>query len=366
MDTARYWVGFTLVPGIGPVRLRRLLDHFGDIERAWRADPHHYARAGLDAKLAEALVAARGRVDLDEQMRRIARHGVDILTWDDSRYPERLKHIYASPSVLYLKGEILPQDDWSIAVIGTRRASIYGKQVTEQLVAGLVANHITILSGLARGIDSYAHQACLDAGGRTIAVLGSGLDVIYPPENARLARRIIDNGALLSEYPLGTKPDANNFPQRNRIVSGMSLGTLVVEGDTGSGAMLTAGFALDQGREVFAVPGSIFHHTSKGTNKLIQRGAAKLVVTAQDILEELNLTMAPQQMEMRELLPENPAEAAVLRALSVEPVHIDEICRASGLAISEVSASLAMMELKGMVKHLGGMNYVLGQARRAK
>ena len=358
---ARYWIGFTLVPGIGPARLRKLLERFGDIELAWRADQREYIRAGLDNKSAEAIIATRQRINLDEQMECIQRFGADILTWEDHRYPERLKHIYASPPVLYFKGQILPEDDWSIAVVGTRRATMYGKQITEQIVSDLVANRVTIVSGLARGIDSYAHHACLAAGGRTIAVLGSGLDVIYPPENAKLAREIVENGAVLTEHPLGTKPDAVNFPQRNRIVSGLSLGTLVIEGDMGSGAMLTAGFALDHGREVFAVPGNVFHRTSKGTNRLIQRGAAKLVTSAQDILEELNLTFAPQQMEMRELLPENPTEAALLKTLSVEPLHIDEIGRISGLPISEVSAALAMMELKGMVKHLGGMNYVIAR-----
>lgn len=363
MLEAKYWVGFTLVPGIGPARLRRLLEHFGHIELAWRADPGEYVRAGLDSKSVESLVALRQRVDLDEQMERIERLGVDVITWEDQRYPERLKHIYAPPPVLYVKGQILPSDDWSIAVVGTRRASMYGKQVTEQIIAELVASRVTIVSGLARGIDSYAHHACLAAGGRTLAVLGSGIDVIYPPENAKLARQIIENGALISEQPLGTKPDAVNFPQRNRIVSGISMGTLVVEGDLGSGAMLTAGFALDQGREVFAVPGNVFHRTSKGTNALIQRGAAKLVVSAQDILEELNLTFAPQQMEVRDLLPANPTEAIVLKALSAEPLHIDEIGKLSDLPIAEVSAALAMMELKGMVRHLGGMNYVLARSR---
>ncbi len=362
-SNSKFWVGFTKVAGIGPARLRKLLDYFGDLEMAWQSDSGEYARAGLDSKSIEALLTIRKRLDLDREWEKIQRAGVTILTWEDSLYPERLKHIYASPPVLYIKGQITPEDDWSIAIVGTRRATTYGKQAAEEIVAGLVANRITIVSGMARGIDSYAHHACLQDGGRTIAVLGSGVDVIYPPENAKLAHQIAENGAVVSELPLGAKPDAVNFPQRNRIVAGMTLGTVVVEGDLASGAMLTAGFALDQGREVFAVPGNIFHRTSKGTNKLIQRGAAKLVVTAQDVLEELNLTFAPQQMEMRELLPDNPAEAAVLKALSVEPLHIDEICRASGLPIAEVSATLAMMELKGMAKQLGGMNYSLSQAR---
>lgn len=361
---AKYWVGLTLVPGIGPARLRRLLDHFGSAELAWRADPGECIRAGLDSKSVEALISTRKRLDVDREMEKIERAGVDLITWEDPRYPERLKQIYAPPPVLYSKGQILPEDDWSIAVVGTRRATVYGKQVTEEIVAGLVSNRITVVSGLARGIDSYAHQACLQCGGRTIAVLGSGLDVIYPPENARLARQVIERGALISEHPLGTKPDAVNFPQRNRVVSGLTLGTLVIEGDLASGAMLTAGFALDQGREVFAVPGNIFHRTSKGTNKLIQRSAAKLVVSAQDVLEELNLMFAPQQIEMREALPDNPTEAVVLKVLGGGPLHIDEVCRASNLPIAEVSPALAMMELKGMVKQFGGMTYGLAKSHR--
>jgi DNA processing protein len=344
--------------------LDRVFPIFGSLDEAWLADHAEFSKAGIDGRSVDSIVAARKTIDLDGQLEKLKRQGVEVLTWEDSRYPERLKNVYSPPPVLYMKGEILPADDWSIAVVGTRRASVYGKQVSEQIAADLAANHITVISGLARGIDTYAHQACLEAGGRTIAVLGSGLDVIYPPENSKLARQIMEQGAVLSEQPLGAKPDAVNFPQRNRIVSGMTLGTLVVEGDLNSGALLTAGFALDQGREVFAIPGNIFHHSSKGTNRLIQRGAAKLVVSVQDILEELNLQAVPQQMEMNELLPDNLTEAALLKILSAEPLHIDEIVRASDLPVSDVSAALAMMELKGFVQHLGGMSYVVGRGKR--
>ncbi|MBI4322253.1 MAG: DNA-protecting protein DprA [Chloroflexi bacterium] len=361
MDSTKYWIGFTLIHGIGPQKVRRLVDYFGDLERAWRSPMDDLLRAGLDTKSAEALIAKRREIDLDRQIQAVERQGIDVITWEDDRYPRRLLHIYAPPPVLYVRGSIEPGDEWAIAVVGTRRATIYGRQVAERLAGELAANGVTVVSGLARGIDSCAHKAALEAGGRTIAVLGSGVDVIYPAENAKLASAVLENGAMLSEYPLGTGPDAVNFPARNRIISGLSLGTLVVEAGVTSGALITADFALEQGRDVFAVPGRIFDRTSQGTNRLIQQGA-KLVSGVQDVLQELNLTMIPQQLEMRQLLPENRTEEILLSLLSGEPAHIDEIGRNAGLPIAEVSSALAMMELKGMVKQLGGMNYVLARA----
>jgi DNA processing protein len=205
-----------------------------------------------------------------------------------------------------------------------------------------------------------AHRACLDAGGRTIAVLGSGVDVIYPQQNTRLAAEIVERGALLSEYALGTRPEARNFPPRNRIISGLTLGTVVVEADLSSGARITAGFAAEQGREVFAVPGSIFARGSRGTNELIQQGA-KMVCAVTDVLEELNLTMVSEQAQARAVIPENQTEAVLLAHLSAEPVHVDELGRALQLPIAEVTSTLALMELKGMVRQVGGMSYVVAR-----
>lgn len=353
-----YWVGFSMIPGIGAGRCQRLLDHFGDLETAWRAPASELGRAGLDAKTVEAIIARRKAIDLDREMERLERHNVVAVPMDSPGYPERLRHIYGPPLVLYVKGQIEPRDEWAVAVVGTRRATAYGREVTERIVSALARSGVTVVSGLARGIDSHAHRAALEAGGRTIAVLGSGLDVIYPAENAPLARQVAESGALVSEYALGTKPDAQNFPVRNRIISGLSLGTLVVEAGEGSGALLTAGFALDQGREVFAVPGSIFSRASAGTNRLIQQSSAKLTTNADDILQELNLRAVPQQMEMRQLLPENETEAALLALLKDDPVHIDELVRSSALSAAEIGATLTMMELKGMVRHLGGKMYV--------
>jgi DNA processing protein len=363
MDNAKYWVGFSLIPTIGAVKFSRLEKHFGSLESAWKASAGELKSAGLDARSVEAILAGRPKISLEAEMEKLESHQVRVLTWKDAAYPARLKEIYDPPPVLYVRGSLLPEDEWCLAVVGTRRASVYGRQVTEEIVADLARTRITTASGLARGIDSIAHRAAMDAGGRTMAVFASGLDIVYPGENASLAREITEQGALLSEYPLGTRPRADNFPRRNRIMSGISLGVLVVEAGESSGALITARFALEQNREVFAIPGSILSPASRGTNHLIQEGA-KLVRNCTDILEELNLQVAAQQLEMKELLPADETESLLLRHLSAEPTHIDEVCRQSGLPISAVSSTLAMMELKGMVKQLGSMNYILAREAR--
>jgi DNA processing protein len=262
----------------------------------------------------------------------------------------------------------LPQDEWCLAVVGTRRPTLYGKQVTQELTSDLARRGVTIVSGLARGIDAEAHRTALEVGGRTLAVLACGLDIVYPGEHTSLAQQIVSRGALISEYPLGTQPKADHFPRRNRIMSGISLGTLVIEAGETSGALITARLALEQNREVFAVPGSILSPASRGTNRLIQDGA-KLVRSYTDILEELNFTARvqpkPEQLEMKELLPVDDTESLLLKKLSAQPTHIDEICRNSGLPISVVSSTMALLEIKGLVKQMGSMNYVLAAEARA-
>ncbi len=366
MTDPRYWIAFNLVPQIGPVKARRLLDHFGDLATAWTAGADDLMEAGLDHRALENLLLARRELNLDAEMDKIARAGVRALTWEDPAYPKLLSTIPAAPFVLYVKGEITPEDDWSLAVVGTRRASAYGREVTRQLVADLVRNHITVVSGLARGVDGEAHRAALDNKGRTIAVLGSGVDVIYPPEHVKLAAQIVEHGALVSEYPLGTLPDAANFPPRNRIISGLSLGTLITEGDENTGARITLRYALEQDRETFAVPGNIFRRESRGTNLAIQQGEAKLVTRVEDILEELNLTMVAEQQEMRLVSPENETESLLLKHLSSDPTHIDDLGRATGLPIAAVSSTLALMELKGLVRQVGGMNYIMARESSAE
>lgn len=363
MSDTKYWVGFTLIPGIGRVRLSRLEQYFGEMERAWQASATELEMAGLDNRSIESIIARRSNISLDTEMEKLERYKVTVLTQKDEAYPSRLKEIYDSPPVLYIRGRFAPEDDWSLAVVGTRRPTYYGREVTEQIVGDLARNRITIVSGLAKGIDATAHRAALDSGGRSIAVFGCGLDIVYPRDHVKLAREVMERGALVSEFPLGTPPRRENFPLRNRIMSGLSLGVMVVEAGKGSGALITTGHALEQNREVFAVPGSVLSSASRGTNRLIQEGA-KLVLGANDILEELNLTMAVQQVEVKELVPATKTESTILqilRNLSPEPTHIDEVGHQSRLPIATVSSTLAMMELKGMVKQVGGMNYIIAR-----
>ena len=361
MSDLKYWVAFNRIQGIGRVRFSQLEAYFGNLEQAWHAGAGDLKAAGLDTRSIDSIIASRPGISPDSEMEMLSRHHVQALTWNNPSFPSRLKEIYDVPPLLYIRGTLDPADEWSIAIVGTRRASVYGRQVTERITTDLVHNKITIVSGLAHGIDSVAHRTALENGGRTIAVLGCGLDLVYPAENTRMAQRIIEQGALVSEYPLGTKPRAENFPRRNRIMSGLSLGVVVTEAGEGSGALITANLALEQNREVFAVPGSVLSPASRGANRLIQDGA-KLVTDTTDILEELNLTMIPQQLEMKEIIPANETESLLLKFLRNEPLHIDEVCRRSQLPIATVSSTLAMMELKGMVQQLGGMNYALARA----
>ena len=361
----KYWVGFSLVPGIGRVRLTQLESYFGNLENAWKAAPAELKRSGLDDGPIRAINSWRPRVSLEAEMEKLDGYGVKALTFHDPDYPSRLKEIYDYPPLLYIRGSLLPEDEWCLAVVGTRRATVYGRQVTEEIVTDLARSKITIVSGLAKGIDSIAHRSALETGGRSIAIFACGLDIVYPSENKELARRIMQQGALISEYPLGTRPRADNFPRRNRIMSGLSLGVLVIEAGETSGAMITAHLALEQNREVFAVPGSILSPASRGTNHLIQEGA-KLAGDYTDILEELNLTAVAHQIEMKELIPPSETEALLLKHLGAEPTHIDEVCRSSGLSISTVSSTLAMMELKGLIKQVANMNYTLAREVREK
>ncbi len=364
MTDPRYYLGFNLIPQIGPIKARRLLDYFGDLATAWTAGAHELAEAGLDKRALNSFLDTRPKLDLDAALEKIHRAGVRVLTWDDADYPRRLKEIPNPPFLLYVKGTIIPKDEWSLAVVGTRRPTAYGREVTRQIVTDLVHNKIAIVSGLARGVDAEAHRAALDAQGRTLAVLGCGIDILYPPEHKKLVEQIVAHGALISEYPLGTQPEASNFPPRNRIISGLALGVLITEGDVNTGARITLEYALEQDRETFAVPGSVFKRESRAGNKFIQQGEAKLVTSARDILEELNLTMVEQQQELTSIAPENETESALLKHLTEEPLHIDDIRRESGLPIAVVSSTLALMELKGTVRQTGGMNYIRARESR--
>lgn len=357
MDDKKFWIGFNLIKGIGAVRMQNLVAYFGDLESAWNADLASLMEAGLGAKLAERVVGAGRQMDLDQIWAKIEAQGINILTWADEEYPARLREIDQPPPVLYIRGEYLQDDLFAVAIVGTRKVTPYGRQVTEELASFLAANGITVVSGLARGVDAIAHQTALKVGGRTMAILGSGVDRIYPPEHRGLAEQMMERGAVISDYAVGTPPDASNFPPRNRIISGLSLAVVVVEAAETSGALITAEFAAEQGREVFAIPGNIYAPQSKGVNRLIQKGAQPLL-TPEDLMQALDLTRVGEQKSARKILPADETEARVLDVLSGEPLHVDEIRNLAGLPIEKISATLALMELKGMVRQVGGMNYV--------
>ncbi|MCA2001874.1 MAG: DNA-processing protein DprA [Chloroflexi bacterium] len=357
MDDRKYWVAFNFIKGIGAVRMQGLVAYFGDLESAWNADAADLMQAGLGLKVVERVVAARKSVNLEKILEKIQAQDIKILTWQDREYPPRLKEIDQPPPVLYARGEYLPDDLFAVAVVGTRKVTPYGRQVAEELSSFLASNGITVVSGLARGVDAIAHQAALKAGGRTIGVLGSGVDVIYPPEHAKLAERMMQSGVILSDYAPGVPPDASNFPPRNRIISGLSLAVVVVEAGETSGALITAEFAAEQGREIFAVPGSIYAPQSRGANKLIQNGAQPLL-SVQDLMQALDFTRIGEHKAARKALPADETEARLLDILGVEPLHVDEIRAQAQLPVEKVSAALTLMELKGMVRQVGGMNYV--------
>ncbi len=358
MDSKAYWVGFNLVKGIGAVRLKVLLDYFGSLDAAWAAPADQLRAVGLPPKALENLLRIRRDCSLEVIWNNLQRASIRVMTWEDADYPAYLREIDQPPPVLYLKGDFVAEDEWSVAVVGTRRVTVYGRQVAEELAAFLALHKITVVSGLARGVDRIAHEAALKAGGRTLAVLGSGVDRIYPPEHKNLAERIAAQGAVISDYAPGTPPESVNFPPRNRIISGLSRATVVVEASEESGALITANFAVNQGREVFAVPGSIYAPQSKGANRLIGDGAHPLLHFEQ-ILEQLDLERVQEHQTARVLLPADATEARLLQFLYDEPQHIDEICAQAGLPIERVSATLTVMELKGMVRQVGGMNFSL-------
>jgi DNA processing protein len=282
------------------------------------------------------------------------------ITLENKEYPAILKEIHNPPKELYIKGEIVNQDKVAVAIVGTRRYSQYGKQVCLDIAGKLAKLGITIVSGLAKGIDTFAHQAALENNGRTIAVLGSGMDrkSFSPSCNYELSEKIAENGAVISEYPEGTMGAVYTFPQRNRIVSGLSLGVMVIEAPGESGALITASLALEQNREVFAVPGNIYENNSQGTNQLIKMGA-KLVTRVEDILEELNLSHLLENTEKKKIKPENKEEEIILSILSFQPMHIDEVIKLSKLPVSVVNSTLTILELKEVIRNLGKNNYII-------
>lgn len=354
-EAHRFWIAFHHVPYIGPVRTRRLLDRFGSLEVAWTAEPRHL-RAVLDERSCDALVRTRASLDLDRVMDRLDRAGVSVVTIDDDAYPRLLREIHAPPSVLYLKGGLLPGDERAVAIVGTRRATRYGLDVAARLAGDLARAGVTIVSGLARGIDGTAHHAALDAGGRTLAVFGTGIHEIYPPQHRTLAADIAEAGALISDYAPDRTVEAANFPARNRIIAGLSRGVIVVEAPARSGALITADFAGDQGRDVFAVPGSILSAASAGCNQLLRDGA-RVVTSTQDVLDELGLDQASPPAAVQQSLPLPEEDRRLLAVLNAEPQHIDEIAEKLGRPGPTVSAMLLTLELQGLVRNVGAQHY---------
>ena len=354
----QYWLGLHLLPNFGVVRVSQLLANFDSAEALWLEPDASLMRLDLPRPLLRQFCEARPAINLEREMEAVARIGASLVTLDDSAYPPLLRQLPDRPILLYVRGQLRNQDEKCLAVVGTRKASKYGWDAANQLSFQLAQQDITIVSGLAQGIDAAAHRGALQAGGRTIAVVGTGIDVVYPRENMDLADEIMANGAIVSELPLRTKPLAKNFPQRNRLISGMSLGLLVAEAPERSGALNTVSHALEQGRDVFAVPYNIFSLSGRGCNQLIQDGA-KLVLTVDDILDELNVShvKVQTQIQTEQLQPSNDTEDAILQQLGADPVHVDIIVRQTQLPTATVTSTLTMLELKGLAESAGPMQY---------
>ena len=354
------WQRLNSAPGIGPVLFRQLVKRFGSPKRALTASMAELCSlANIDEKRARAILGA-SEVPLKGEWRSLLKElGATILTYQDPGYPQRLLTIYDYPPLLYVRGRLSEADELAVAVVGSRRASSYGRKVAQNIAAGLAQRGVTVISGLARGVDSVAHRGALAVGGRTVAVLGSGIDVIYPAENKALAGQIVQNGAVMSEFPPGSGPEAGHFPRRNRIISGLSMGVVVVEAGVRSGALLTARFALDQNREVFAVPGNIDFAGSQGPHHLIQDGA-KLVRNVQDILDELPVPGRTEHagLPVRSMPSLSADEEKLLDVVTDQPAAVDDLIARSGLQPAETLVLLLSLEMKGLIQQLFGKKFV--------
>ncbi|NLF73144.1 MAG: DNA-protecting protein DprA [Candidatus Anammoximicrobium sp.] len=349
-----------LTPGVGPVTRRALLERFGSAEAVLAAPPSQLREVpGVGVKLARQIVAANDEIDVNKELQLCREHGITILGDTDPAYPRLLREIHSPPAFLFIHGELRPEDALAVAIVGTRHATSYGRQTAEHLAAGLARAGLTIVSGLARGIDAVAHRAALQAGGRTLAVLGSGVLNIYPPEHKTLAEEIRGRGALISENPPLSEPQSGVFPQRNRLISGLTLGVIVVEAAERSGALISARHAMEQGREVFAVPGRVDSRTSRGCHRLIRDGA-KLVECVEDVLDEfgplVEATPRPDGTVMHHPaeLQLNELELQVLNAIAAEPTSIDQIVASSGLPVQRVLATISVLEMRSLIRRVSG------------
>jgi DNA processing protein len=353
-----FWLALSLIPGVGSTLMRRLLDQFQTPEAVFHVPMKELLKIeGLGSKVAEEIRKGPLKKVVEKELYLLREVGGRVITLKDEEYPKRLRDIYDPPPLLYIKGELKKEDEFAVSVVGSRKTTPYGRWFTEKVSQELARQGVTIVSGMARGIDSLAHWGAISGGGRTIAVLGCGVDVIYPSENRNLFTKIIDHGAILSEFPMGSPPEGGHFPRRNRIISGLSFGVVVVQASEKSGSLITAGYALEQGREVFAVPGNVGTEGSRGTHRLIKEGA-KLVETSEDILEEL----LPQWRKAREVTPEveipkpdlTEEEKVLYELLDEAPLHIDMIIRESRMDPGKVSSLLLNLELKGLVSQGSG------------
>lgn len=351
-----YWLALKQVPNVGPARIRTMLDRFGTISNLWHASDGDIRR-DVNGGLRDHLLVARREIDVQELYHRTTQDGVRIACWADEEYPRLLSEISAPPPILYYRGALIEPDTTAVAIVGTRRVTAYGREMAYRIAFDLAKAGVTIVSGLALGVDGIAHRAALEAGGRTIAVLGSGIDVLYPWQHRDLAKRIADQGAVVSDYPPGTKPDRFNFPPRNRIISGLSLGVVVVEAPEKSGALITVDFAAEQGRDAFAVPGPVQAPASAGCLKIIRDGAT-MVRSADDVLEDLHLRRNDVEPAAQ---PDNPAlsddERRLVSVLTGEPQHIDDIAAKINRSVSDVSGMLMMLQLQGEVRDAGSQFY---------
>jgi DNA processing protein len=358
-----YHLAFSYCKGIGPKRFFKILEYFGKAEKAWKAIKNDWGKLGFPKSVVEDFFIFKEGFDFEKTKKSLALLEIGYLAFCEEDFPYLLKEIYDCPIGLFYKGNFNKSDDLALAVVGTRKVTPYGREVTARLVKGLVGNGFTIVSGLARGVDGIAHRVAIDEGGRTIAVLGTGLDVIYPPEHKQLASEIVRHGVLVSEYPPKSKIVPGNFPARNRIVSGLSLGVLVTEGTSKSGSKITALLAIEQNREVFAVPGPITNLMSEAPTELIQMGA-KLVRNVNDILEELPVRVAKLSLiegsvnESEEMDYGDGIEGKVLEIISLGGRNMDEIIKEINLPISEIMSVLTVLELSGRIKALGDGVYV--------
>lgn len=351
-------MAFHQVPYIGPARFGRLHERFGSLEAAWSASERDLLHV-LDQRAAESLIKTKRTIHPQREMERIDRLGITVITIADADYPALLAQIPSPPPVIYVKGRLTPADLTAVAIVGTRRATSYGREVASRFGLAFGEAGITVVSGLARGIDGTAHEAALRGGGRTIAVFGCGVDIIYPTEHKNLAAEIVEHGAVLSDYPPGRKPDAPNFPARNRIISGLSLGVVVIEAPARSGTLITVDFAADQGREVFVVPGSVLSDFSAGGHRLLRDGA-RPVTTAADVMEDLRIGARREQALVQQALPLTDQERRLLNHISADPQHLDELVIAAGLSIVEGSSLITMLELKGLIRDAGSRHFVRG------